>query len=140
MTSSDPSHQPRTNIEEDALLPQEEDFLGEEEQLDRDDEGKDSAEAVTFAKKELPKLGNDPIRLYFNEIGKVDLLDANQEFWLSARMLAIRRLDVIGRKHPISRRGGCPSQSMYRALFAEMDTAWQRVNEDIRRWHFECLI
>jgi len=76
--------------------------------------------------------------LYFNDIGKVDLLGIDQEFWLAARMMAIRRLDVIGRQHPIARRGVSPVQGMYRAVFAELRTAWNRVRDDIKRWKFAC--
>ena len=94
--------------------------------------------AMAAAQEVMPRMESDPIRLYFNDIGKVDLLGVDQEFWLSARMLAVRRLDIIGRQHPIARRGVSPVQSMYRAVFAEMKTAWDRVRDDIKRWKFAC--
>jgi RNA polymerase primary sigma factor len=93
---------------------------------------------MTAVPDSFPRVESDPIRLYFDDIGKVDLLSPDQEFWLSARMMAIRRLDVIGRQHPIARRGVSPVQSMYRAVFAELRTAWDRVRDDIKRWEFAC--
>jgi len=53
-------------------------------------------------------------------------------------MMAVRRLDKIGREHPASRRGISPVQSMYRALYEELNTSWKRVREDISRWKHEC--
>jgi len=82
-------------------------------------------------------IGQDPIRLYFNDIGKVDLLKIDQEFWLSARLMAIRRLDIIGRQHPLARRGYSPTHSMYRALFAETITSWKRFQEDIEHFNVQ---
>ena len=31
---------------------------------------------------------DDPVRLYLREIGRIDLLSADHEFWLSSRMKA----------------------------------------------------
>ncbi len=93
---------------------------------------------MAAAQEAFPRLESDPIRLYFNDIGKVELLGIDQEFWLSARMMAVRRLDAIGRQHPMARRGVSPVQSMYRAVFAELRTAWDRVRDDIKRWKFAC--
>jgi RNA polymerase primary sigma factor len=96
------------------------------------------AHVAAMAQEAIPKVDSDPIRLYFNDIGKVDLLNSDQEFWLSARMMAVRRLDVIGREHSVARRGSSPVQSMYRALYEELMTSWKRVREDITRWKYEC--
>jgi RNA polymerase primary sigma factor len=38
---------------------------------------------------------DDPVRLYLREIGRIDLLSADQEFWLSSRMKAQDRLNDI---------------------------------------------
>src|SRR5688572_27810314 len=40
-----------------------------------------------------PELANDPVRMYLKEIGQVQLLDSNQEIWLSAQMAASRLVD-----------------------------------------------
>ncbi len=106
------------------------------------DESDEKTERVTsneilVASTMMAALGDDPVRLYLKDIGEIELLDVNHEFWLSARMSAIRRLDAITRQHPIAKRGESDSNSIYRALFAEMVTAWQRVVEDTRRLKFE---
>jgi RNA polymerase primary sigma factor len=106
-------------------------------------EDEESAEYVTsdeilVAQKVLAELGDDPVRLYLKDIGAIELLDVSHEFWLSARMFAIRRLDAISRQHPLAKRGVSPTSNIYRALYAEMTTAWSRVTEDIRRLKFEC--
>ncbi len=41
------------------------------------------------------ELANDPVRMYLKEIGQVQLLDSDQEIWLSAQMAASRRIDAI---------------------------------------------
>ncbi len=117
-------------FEEEQDSEQEEDQEGEEEQ--------EQADSIPTKKRASPRsTKNDPVQLYFDDIGKIDLLEVDQEFWLSARMLAVRRLDVIGRQHPIARQGVSPVQSTYRAVFAEMVTAWERVQEDIQRWNYD---
>lgn len=118
----------------------EEEKIDPRSSLKRDEQENDErvANAAAQAQEAIPKVESDPIRLYFNDIGKVDLLDVDQEFWLSARMMAVRQLDVIGREHPVARRGISPVQSMYRALFEELTTAWERVRDDISRWKYDC--
>ncbi len=161
MTSSDLSHAPIPTQPDDAEAQDEEllfldDSINGEDVDNQDDdipltatelfgeveneEAEDASAANTDASAANmpPRIESDPIRLYFNDIGKVDLLAVDQEFWLSARMMAVRRLDVIGRQHPLARRGVSPAQSAYRALFAELNTAWERVGEDIARWEFDC--
>jgi len=108
--------------------------LGLESESNEENEASQvSGEELLAASKILAELSNDPVRLYLKDIGEIDLLDVSREFWLSARMSAIRRLDVISREHPIATRGVSPPSSVFRALFAEMDTAWRRVCEDITR-------
>jgi RNA polymerase primary sigma factor len=38
---------------------------------------------------------DDPVRLYLREIGRIDLLETDQEFWLSSRMKAKALLDEL---------------------------------------------
>ena len=95
-------------------------------------------EDILVAQKVMAELGDDPVRLYLKDIGTIDLLDVSHEFWLSARMYAVRRIDAISRQHPIAKRGISPSLSIYRAIFEEMVTAWLRVSEDVHRFEFDC--
>jgi RNA polymerase primary sigma factor len=41
------------------------------------------------------EMANDPVRMYLKEIGQVQLLDSDQEIWLSVQMGASRTLDVL---------------------------------------------
>ena len=84
----------------------------------------------------MMELGEDPVRLYLKEIGGIELLDTNREFWLSTQMEAARRVDSVIRQHPLVRKGGSLPSSTYRALFQELRTAWKRVLEDGRRLGF----
>jgi len=83
-------------------------------------------------------LGEDPVRLYLKEIGEIELLEPDHEFWLAVRLEAARRVDTLNRGHPIARRGRRYSTSIYKALFDELTTAWKRLLEDVRRLGYEC--
>jgi RNA polymerase primary sigma factor len=41
------------------------------------------------------EIANDPVRMYLKEIGQVQLLDSDQEIWLSAQMVASRMVDTL---------------------------------------------
>jgi RNA polymerase primary sigma factor len=90
------------------------------------------------------ELSEDPVRLYLKEIGGIELLETDQEFWLSTRLEAVRRLDQLGRGHPLTRRKSSqrealtPPRSVYRALYDELITAWKRVLEDTERMGYNC--
>jgi RNA polymerase primary sigma factor len=99
-------------------------------------------------KKEKPKdiledpsmaveLSDDPVRLYLREIGGIDLLDPDQEFWLATQMEASRRVESLTRQHPLIRKGDSLPQGIYKALYEELLTAWKRVVEDTLRLGFD---
>ncbi len=79
------------------------------------------------------ELGEDPVRLYLREIGEIELLSVDYEFWLATRIEAARRVDVLNRGHPLARRGRHYSTSIYRALYDELVVGWQRLVEDTHR-------
>jgi RNA polymerase primary sigma factor len=58
-----------------------------------EDEEVDDAEDLTYAGTSAD---DDPVHTYLKEIGKVPLLAAKQEIWLSTQLLAARVLDEIG--------------------------------------------
>jgi hypothetical protein len=47
----------------------------------------------------LAELGDDPVRLYLKEIGEIDLLETDHEFWLAAQIETARRVDALTRGH-----------------------------------------
>lgn len=85
----------------------------------------------------MAELGEDPVRLYLKEIGSIDLLDADREFWLSTRLEAIKQIEQLRVAHPIARRNTSMPRNIYRALFAELLTVWKRVKEDTQRLGYE---
>ncbi len=50
----------------------------------------------------MVELSEDPVRLYLKEIGGIDLLDTDREFWLATRMEAVRRIETLSRGHPLA--------------------------------------
>ena len=83
------------------------------------------------------ELGEDPVRLYLREIGEIELLSVDHEFWLATRIEAARRVNVLNRGHPLARRGRQYSTSIYRALFDELVIGWKRLVEDAQRLGYD---
>ena len=86
----------------------------------------------------IAELGEDPVRLYLKEIGEIELLATDHEFWLASRIDAARRVDILTRGHPLVRKGDSLTENIYQALFDELITAWRRVQEDTRRLGHAC--
>lgn len=129
---------------------------------DLDEEGEPDSETLSREEKNLEKItqeepqelledpklaveiSDDPVRLYLKEIGGIDLLNSNQEFWLATQMEAARRIDYLTRHHPQIHKGETLSQGIYMALYEELITAWKRLVEDTVRLGFDlpdlCLI
>jgi RNA polymerase primary sigma factor len=122
--------------------PDEETIMRQAKELD--ELAKEEPLEVLESPNVIVELSDDPVRLYLREIGAIDLLDTDREFWLATRLEAPRRVEVLDRGHPLARRsserqeGRSSPRSIYMALFVEMKTAWRRVVEDTRRLGFEC--
>lgn len=90
------------------------------------------------------EISEDPVRLYLKEIGNIELLDTDQEFWLSTCLEAERRLNLLCKKHPLVRNDQQPNthqvetHRVFRAVFDDLSTAWSRTVEDTRRLGYEC--
>lgn len=83
-------------------------------------------------------LRDDPVQMYLNDIGTIDLLDVHQEFWLGARLLSTRRLDRLKRDHPgIDDRDPRP-RDIFRAMYDEALIYKRRIKEDVRRFELSC--
>jgi RNA polymerase primary sigma factor len=97
----------------------------------------------------LAEINEDPVRLYLKEIGSIDLLTQDQEFWLATRLEAVRRLDALSRQHPLARKGNAhedgrswakdpaAASAIYHALFEDLTTLWSRVMQDTKRLNFD---
>lgn len=86
----------------------------------------------------IMEFSEDPVRLYLKEIGNIELLNTDQEFWLSTQIEATRRIDLLVKGHPLARQGSSHAYSVYLALFEELRTAWKRVQEDTIRLGYDC--
>jgi RNA polymerase primary sigma factor len=101
------------------------------------------------------EISEDPVRLYLKEIGNIDLLDPDQEFWLSARLEAAHRLELLGQQlirsgkepAPVPSKGHeplkdfaaiWPVRDLYRAVYKDLTISWKRLLEDTNRLGFNC--
>ena len=77
------------------------------------------------------ELSEDPVRLYLKEIGQINLLDADSEFRLAARIEAERNIEVMS--HHIPADHPRRNQALYVAIVQELLTSWGRMLEDAHR-------
>ncbi len=122
------------DVDEEGLALDDEDNLeagNQDESPDLPDETRSHADS-----------GEDPVRLYLKEIGNIELLGSDQEFWLATRLEAGRRLKLLRRQHPLARGEQQPdepeSRRIYRALYEDLLTSWSRMMEDTRRLGYAC--
>ena len=116
------------------------------EQNDLDSINQEDPAELLQDPKIISEIGEDPVRLYLKEIGNIDLLTADQEFWLATRLEAVKRLDLLARQHPLARGGDSTeneedtisTRRIYRALYEDMTTSWTRVVEDTKRLGYDC--
>ena len=143
--SAEGAEMPRLNDVDDLLAEMDEDVvidepditvLAEEPEdlsgLPSDDELELITPAVSM------ELGEDPVRLYLKEIGEIELLDSDHEFWLAARIESARRVDALKRSHPLARKGRGYATNVYKALYDELRTATKRLLEDTQRLGHDC--
>ena len=74
------------------------------------------------------ELSEDPVRLYLKEIGQINLLDADSEFRLAARIEADRRIEALSSQIPADN----PQRfhEMFLKVAQEMIEAWASLLED----------
>lgn len=79
------------------------------------------------------ELTEDPVRLYLKEIGQINLLDADSEFRLAARIEARVRVDSLC-KHiqPVHNDDG-HYLALFSAILTDLLTSWNRLKEDADR-------
>ncbi len=81
---------------------------------------------------------DDPVQMYLNDIGTIDLLNVHQEFWLGARLLSTRRMDLIKRDHPQVDTVHPKESDLYTAIYDELRVIHRRIKEDVKRLRMEC--
>jgi RNA polymerase primary sigma factor len=134
-----------TVVDDDLLLGGDinEQSLSSEEQESQEKPYSDTADILTKPGL-LADIGDDPVRLYLKEIGSIELLTTDQEFWLATRLEAAERVDVLSRQHPLARSQSSDSDEdinatnrIYIALFEDLNTSWNRLVEDANRLGYE---
>jgi RNA polymerase primary sigma factor len=73
------------------------------------------------------ELSDDPVRLYLKEIGRVELLEAEQELWLAVRMEAATRLQVLTSNLPQRWRVGDVPTAVHLEMYNDLREAWKEV-------------
>ena len=91
----------------------------------------DPLEAIGAPSMVAIELSEDPVRLYLKEIGQINLLDADSEFRLAARIEAERHIDALS--NHIDADLPARNQSLFVAVAREMLTSWGRLVEDAQR-------
>jgi RNA polymerase primary sigma factor len=111
---------------EDIVEPDETSLVQADEDLIDDD-----PLAIPHTPELAAEMAEDPVRLYLREIGQVKLLDSDSEFRLATRIEAQRILRTfMQRPH---RQQTDPLVDAYKAVLAELLTAWERLDEDAAR-------
>jgi RNA polymerase primary sigma factor len=77
-----------------------------------------------------PETSDDPVRLYLKEIGQVDLLDSDHEFWLATLLEAPKLFDKTCKQNPIAKRGKGSEEATFKALYSDMAKHWKHILED----------
>lgn len=83
-------------------------------------------------------LRDDPVQMYLNDIGTIDLLDVHQEFWLGARLLSTRRLDRMKRESPLVDTDNPADNDLFTATYDELRVMYRRIDEDVKRLKMIC--
>jgi len=83
-------------------------------------------------------LRDDPVQMYLNDIGTIDLLDVHQEFWLGARLLSTRRMDRLKHEHPLVDKETPTDYDLYSAIYDDLLVMYKRIQEDTRRLKMDC--
>lgn len=103
-------------------LDQDVDEIEIDDEVDDEDDD-DSPQAIHLSD---PSLANDPVRMYLKEIGQVQLLDPDQEIWLSAQMTANYRIDACRADLINTGRAGTVFE-IWHELFIQAEQAWTDV-------------
>ena len=70
--------------------------------------------------------GEDPIRLYLKEIGQVDLLDVDHEFWLSSQVEGFKELTSLRNIAESSGRKKDTSTEIFKLLYKMIIDSWNK--------------
>ncbi len=79
------------------------------------------------------ELSEDPVRLYLKEIGQINLLDAESEFRLAARIEAARYVNTLKKHLDGKHKAAEGNIALFMAVVEDLITAWERLKQDAQR-------
>jgi RNA polymerase primary sigma factor len=118
------------DLDDDNHEPAEEELAAELQKLE--EELKQEVIKVEKVVRSTGETSDDPVRLYLKEIGRVDLLDIDHEFWLATQVDAINRLERIREEHNIIRGDKGATEAVYRSLYIQITRLWKHIMEDTK--------
>jgi len=118
------------DIDDDNHEPAEEELVAELQKLE--EEFKQEVIEVEKAVRSTAESSDDPVRLYLKEIGRVDLLDIDHEFWLATQVEAVNRLERIRLEQNIAKGDKGATEAVYRALYTQITRLWKHILEDTK--------
>jgi RNA polymerase primary sigma factor len=84
-------------------------------------------ESIELEEIPILEMSDDPVRLYLKEIGRVELLEVDQELWLAVRMDAYKKLQLLRTNRPARQSNVSVDTAVHRALFDELRSSWKMV-------------
>ena len=79
------------------------------------------------------ELSEDPVRLYLKEIGQINLLHADSEFRLAARIEAERYIQTLKKYQDAKEKGSGRNRRLFQAVVEDLYTSWERFKQDAQR-------
>lgn len=78
-------------------------------------------------------INEDPVRLYLKEIGRIDLLDADSEFRLAARIEAERLIEEIIIKSSRTKQDEGYYAEIFELMTENLHSSWQSLKEEVKK-------
>jgi len=104
--------------------------ISPEREIEWTDLGMENPIDVVGKAASLTGITEDPVRLYLREIGQINLLDADSEFRLAARIEASVRLSAFENHFKDDEN---KLKQMYYSICEDVITSWKRLEEDANR-------
>jgi RNA polymerase primary sigma factor len=79
------------------------------------------------------ELSEDPVRLYLKEIGQINLLDADSEFRLAARIEAENMIDLLSKALAPEIDTDERCSEIYKTICQNMVSSWDKLQEDFAK-------